>query len=621
MDVPAWRPGVEGHFRVELRQELARGGMGVVYDAWQPHLQRAVAVKVIRLDRVSDEAVSRFRREAQVMAGLEHRAIVPVYDFFEAEDILAILMRRYESSLADRLRMGALPEGDVADLAKDVGSALSVAHERGVTHRDVKPSNILYSPDGSWALADFGVAGILEVSGLTRQGSWVGTETYMAPEVFEGGGQTPSSDIYALGITLFEALTGTAPFRGTTPGSLGFQHVHREVPTFTCSSVTLQRVIDGCLAKRPEDRWASGGAVVEALGVARPRSGSAVDDVAPSEDDQVNGEGLGHDSPSAKSVQGQDGDEETVLGAVISAPAETVLAGGSLEPVQERKLLSKPLAAVLILVAFGLLSLVARLGGSTAAPAAVSLRSEVAEMGLSPRAVEHLTRSGCFVDPEELQARSRWLLVGDVPVSDVRLRDGDGLEIEPVALKESDAGLTVEFEAPPGDFIIVGDASGQSVELTAVIPAVRFRWIAGELISKGATPPPGRYAGLGPARDAVDGKIRTAHHFYFPSGPADTSVELRFQEVQRVLWASAMWGVDKSGDFLVGKPGRVSTGLICDQRCASPKLAESFAGGRYSLQTDQRSAKAITFRLGDWPSGGEVKAPGVSEICALGIAA
>ncbi|HUM72123.1 MAG TPA: serine/threonine-protein kinase, partial [Chloroflexota bacterium] len=207
--------------RYEIKRELGRGGMASVYEAYDPQFQRPVAVKLLPREFLHDpEFRARFTREARTIAALEHPAIVPVYDFGEEDGQPFLVMRLMTGgSLTDRLANGPLPIDEAAEILKRIGSALDRAHSQGIIHRDLKPGNILFDHYGDAFLADFGIARIAAAgSQLTASGSLVGTPTYMSPEQVYGNKELDGrSDIYALGVILYQMLTGEIPFDADTP--------------------------------------------------------------------------------------------------------------------------------------------------------------------------------------------------------------------------------------------------------------------------------------------------------------------------------------------------------------------------------------------------------------------
>jgi serine/threonine protein kinase len=220
--------------RYEVREELGRGGMATVFLAYDPHFERMVAIKVLPREFLHEpEFRARFVREAKTVAALEHPAIVPVYDFGEDDGQPFLVMRHMPGgSLTDRLVEGPIPIQETARILRRIGSALDQAHKRGIVHRDLKPSNILFDQFGEAYLADFGIVRITSSSAaLTASGSLVGTPAYMSPEQVYGDKKLDGrSDIYALGVILFQMLTGGVPFSADTPARMMMKHVMDPVP-------------------------------------------------------------------------------------------------------------------------------------------------------------------------------------------------------------------------------------------------------------------------------------------------------------------------------------------------------------------------------------------------------
>ena len=251
----------------ELIEPIGRGGMATVYRARQPSMEREVAIKIIA-DHLAadDEFMRRFQREAQIIAQLNHPHIVPVYDFGRDNGSAYLVMRLIEGgNLATELRReGSLPVARVLRLTRQIASALAYAHQRGIVHRDLKPTNILLDADGDAYLTDFGIAKMLAgqpTTGLTAEGSVMGTPTYMAPEQWRAEPVDGRTDIYALGVLIYQMLLGQVPFAAETPHGLMYQHLdvrppapHTIKPSLPAS---IEPVIDRALAKNREDRYPS----------------------------------------------------------------------------------------------------------------------------------------------------------------------------------------------------------------------------------------------------------------------------------------------------------------------------------------------------------------------------
>ncbi len=248
----------------ELREQIGEGGYGVVYRAYQPLVGRDVAVKIILPQHANHpDFIRRFEWEAQLVARLEHPYIVPLYDYWRDPDGAFLVMRWLRGgNLHDLLHNRPLPTELLGRLIEQVGSALAVAHRRGVVHRDLKPANILLDEEGNAYLADFGIAKDLgtRVSPYQTDASTVvGSPAYISPEQVRAEPITPQTDIYSLGVMLYEILTGQLPFHAPTPLALMFMHMNEPVPTVRAHrpdlSDAVNLVIQKATAKRPTDRY------------------------------------------------------------------------------------------------------------------------------------------------------------------------------------------------------------------------------------------------------------------------------------------------------------------------------------------------------------------------------
>ena len=253
------------HYRV--LDELGQGGMGVVYRAVDTRLGREVALKFLP-DSFADNAtaITRFRREARAASALNHPNICTIYDIGEHEGRHFIAMELLRGqSLRDRIEKGPLPAAEVCRIGAQLAGALEVAHAQGVIHRDVKPGNIIVSDRGTAKLMDFGISKVLEVggAGLTQAR---GTPQYMPPEQILGREVDGRSDLYALGISIFEAVTGRRPFRGE---DVVHQHLNVELPDPRtlrpeCPDPLVEIIRRAC-QKRTADRFRSAREMADAL--------------------------------------------------------------------------------------------------------------------------------------------------------------------------------------------------------------------------------------------------------------------------------------------------------------------------------------------------------------------
>src|SRR5437868_12619626 len=222
---------LNGRYRLEAR--IGAGGMSTVYRALDETLQRQVAIKLMNREVSTDsDQLERFRREARAVAQLSHPHIVGVIDAGEDEGRPYIVFEYVEGeTLKDRIRrMGRLPVAEAVAYAVEIARALAYAHQRHIVHRDVKPQNVLIDAEGSAKVTDFGIARSLDQEGLTADGRVLGTTDYVSPEQALGHKVTGQSDLYSLGIVLFEMLTGQVPFRGENQVAVAMKHVREALP-------------------------------------------------------------------------------------------------------------------------------------------------------------------------------------------------------------------------------------------------------------------------------------------------------------------------------------------------------------------------------------------------------
>jgi eukaryotic-like serine/threonine-protein kinase len=283
---------LNGRYRLEAR--IGSGGMSTVYRATDETLQRQVAIKLMNREIASDsDQLERFRREARAVAQLSHPHIVGVIDY--GEDLDPAFPRPYivfeyveGETLKERIRRtGRLPITEAVAYAIEIARALGTAHARHIVHRDVKPQNVLIDEEGQAKVTDFGIARTLDEEGLTVDGRVLGTTDYVSPEQALGRPVTGQSDLYSLGIVLYEMLTGEVPFKGENQVAVAMKHVREELPDVQYKrpeiSAALASVIDAATAKRLEDRYADDAELIadleDALAIETARAGSATGEV------------------------------------------------------------------------------------------------------------------------------------------------------------------------------------------------------------------------------------------------------------------------------------------------------------------------------------------------------
>jgi eukaryotic-like serine/threonine-protein kinase len=272
--------------RYRLDAQIGAGGMSTVYRAFDTVLERQVAIKLMHREIASDsDQLERFRREARAVAQLNHPYIVGVIDAGEDDRTPYIVFEYVEGeTLKDRIRrFGRLPVGEAVAYAIEIARALGVAHDHQIVHRDVKPQNVLIDEEGAAKVTDFGIARSLTEEGLTADGRVLGTTDYVSPEQALGQDVGPQSDLYSLGVVLFEMLTGDVPFHGENQVAVAMKHVREELPDVQLrrpeASSALAAVIDRATAKDLEQRYVSDRELIadleDVLAIETARSGQA----------------------------------------------------------------------------------------------------------------------------------------------------------------------------------------------------------------------------------------------------------------------------------------------------------------------------------------------------------
>jgi hypothetical protein len=272
--------------RYRLDEKIGSGGMSTVYRAFDPTLERWVAIKLMHRDISNDpDQLERFRREARAVAQLNHPHVVIVIDAGEDDGAPYIVFEYVEGeTLKDRIRrLGRLPVSEAVAYAIEIGRALESAHMSRLVHRDVKPQNVLIDPDGRAKVTDFGIARSLEAQGLTATGRVLGTTDYVSPEQALGHEVTGQSDIYSLGIVLYEMLTGETPYSADTQVAVAMKHVREPLPDVQRRrpeiSAALAAVVERATAKETQNRYQDVGQMVhdleEVLAIEAARTGQA----------------------------------------------------------------------------------------------------------------------------------------------------------------------------------------------------------------------------------------------------------------------------------------------------------------------------------------------------------
>jgi serine/threonine-protein kinase len=315
-------------------REIGRGGMSVIYEAYQDGLDRRVAVKALDPSLLrSNESLERFRREGRAYAHITHEAIPAVHDLVQKEDALYLVTEFVDGADLHRvLQGGPLPPASVAAVGARLADALECVHRHALLHRDLKPPNVMITRKGELKLMDFGIAKDPMATELTRTGAVVGTPAYVAPEVLEGAPATESSDLWSLGVTLYEIATGTRPFGGADFHEL-FASIRKArvpplrevVPGFPRR---LARAVERCLARRPGRRWESAAELAEELEACAERlaGGRRHHEVLAA---LMVERGLGEGAPGTADVVAGEAPPE-LAAATVPAAADALLAYASL---------------------------------------------------------------------------------------------------------------------------------------------------------------------------------------------------------------------------------------------------------------------------------------------------
>jgi eukaryotic-like serine/threonine-protein kinase len=410
--------------RYTLGSVIAAGGMGVVWEATDEVLQRAVAVKIMRAPGPDDEAfLERFRDEARGSASLHHPNIAAVFDYGEEDGTAYLVMELVPGRTVSELihaHPDGMPADDVRSILGQAALALSVAHEAGMVHRDVKPANIIVTPVGQAKLTDFGIARLGAGSGHTITGEVLGTPDYISPEQALGEPATAASDVYSLGVVAHEMLTGRKPFDMGTPVATALAQVNDPPPDLPDTvPADLRAIVVASLAKSPGDRPADARTVAEATGVplgalpaASPPPADDATEVLPTDATEVLADATTTDTTTAAvpaPVLSAPSPVDATRAMPITATRASRHSGGSTSrtsrsgPRRSRSRLAWLAVPAVALVTWGAFALGSIMGGPTPATTPTAPPSHTASAG-TPAPSTSTTRSTTSPTPTHTTA-------------------------------------------------------------------------------------------------------------------------------------------------------------------------------------------------------------------------
>lgn len=333
----------------EILSKIGAGGMATVYRARQTSVDRDVACKVIRADLTEDTTFTeRFAREARTIASLSHLHILKVFDYGQEGGTAYLVMELMDGGSLHKLiqQQEALAQSSAARLLNQIASALDYAHEKGIIHRDLKSDNVLLDKAQNAYLTDFGIARLLtETSRMTQTGTIMGTPAYMAPELWTGQPANRQTDIYALGVILYEMVTGNTPFSGETPYAIMYQHLHSEPPATsnnTLIAAGVQTVIQKALAKQPDERYESASLMAKAFEQAINETATPAPMPTPAPVNIV----VEFPTPAQQQTATQAGDQPTL---VETAERKTALPANDNQRNRNKSILAGAVALIIVL--------------------------------------------------------------------------------------------------------------------------------------------------------------------------------------------------------------------------------------------------------------------------------
>ncbi|MCR4601299.1 MAG: Stk1 family PASTA domain-containing Ser/Thr kinase [Clostridia bacterium] len=392
--------------RYELLEKKGDGGMAVVYKAKDRLLNRFVAIKILRPEYIRDpKFIDSFRRESQAAAGLSHPNIVSVYDVGKEGNIYYIVMELLDGrDLSDVIRREApLPEKKAMDITRKIASALSLAHKKNLIHRDVKPHNILITEDGTVKITDFGIARAVNSSTIVNGTSTVmGSVHYLSPEQARGDNVDARSDLYSLGIVMYEMLTGRVPFDGENAVSVAMMHMNQDVPAPSLSNPGLSSVMDAVVLKLtrrdPGQRFQTADEVIRALDSV---SSAAAGDVSVNSFEDLD---RGYESVPDEGAAEEEGLLARAMRMKASAKPKKRLSPEEKKK-NKRTIILAVIAALIcaIPVSIMLLNLFSGVGGKTVkVPDVVNMTQEEAESALEDAGLKF--RLGTPVESEDIES-------------------------------------------------------------------------------------------------------------------------------------------------------------------------------------------------------------------------